>query len=153
MSMPTSGSYVAQCASGGAPGPVYYDPYGFNQDADASTPQAACDNCLPENEINGEGSYYMPAITGSNSVCNATAPIPIPTITYGSATAGPAPTVQWDVYGNPIVNNSGNMNLFAGLGGGNAHSGLTHMQIALIILVVLLVCGTGGFLLFKHMKK
>ena len=157
----TFGSYVAQCASGGNPGPVYNDQYGLNQNNDDITPQAACNNCLPATEINYQNSdgSYIPVVTGPNSLCTAQGAIPVPTITNTSAGywqgGGNLQNVPLDIYGNPIVTQ--NQNLFdynfAGFGGGNASSGLTHTQIALIILLVLLVCGTGGFLLFRHLKK
>ena len=53
-----------------------------------------------------------------------------------------------------VFNNSGNeLLLYAGLGGGNASHGLNTTQIALIILLVLVLAGTGAFFLFRNAKK
>ena len=165
MPTPTSysyGSYVAQCASGGVPGPVYADPQGNYQDYDYDTVESACNaGCLqgqllaPQNtNENVNNGYEMPIAT-----CNATGQPTLSPTTYMGVGAtqggGPVQTVSQYGYG---VNTSGAGSIYsgmnyAGLAGGNASSGLTHMQIALILLLVLLVCGTGGFLLFRHMKK
>ena len=56
--------------------------------------------------------------------------------------------------GGIVFNNSGNeLLLYAGLGGGNASHGLNTTQIALIILLVLVLAGTGAFFLFRNAKK
>ena len=167
MSTPTSSptnynwaNYVAECAANGQPGNVYAAPYGYypgNQNFD--NPQDACNQGCVDIDLdinpplNTLGNVESPVAT-----CYATAPAPIPSTVYtGSGYwqgGGTAPTAIPNAYGGYSADTSQQRALFnAGLAGGNASSGLTHMQIALIILLVLLVCGAGGFLVFQHAKK
>ena len=163
MSMPTPtptptpyqfGSYVAQCASGGVAGNVYSDPNGIYQDYDSDTPNSSCNNCVPQNQGQIQTGYGGISQTPS-ATCNNTAPIPWPTTNYTgqgwNQGGGPVQTVQNYRYS---ANNNQNMSdwNFAGLSGNTSH-GLNHTQIVLIILLVLLVCGTGAFLLFRNLKK
>ena len=165
--------YAAQCA-----GSVYQDPAGGY-----SSQEEACDNCqvdpitdmVNQNEV-GFCSNTAPfpinttVYTGAGWNTGGGPTVPVQTNAYGqyvqtnendylwggtfsptgtpSLTGSPTSTTS-----SPSVNYQTLWALNAGLGGGKAPGGLSHTQIALIILLVLVIAGTGAFFLFRHLKK
>jgi hypothetical protein len=163
--------YAAQCA-----GSVYQDPAGGY-----SSQEEACDNCqvdpitdmVNQNEV-GFCSNTAPfpinttVYTGAGWNTGGGPTLPVQTNAYGqyvqtnendylwggtssptgSPTGSPTSTTS-----SPSVNYQTLWALNAGLGGGKASGGLSHTQIILIILLVLVIAGTGAFFLFRHLKK
>lgn len=79
-------------------------------------------------------------------------PTACPTFDYSLVTQQPA-TAPTDSSGK-YIQTDGNVDIWGKENFTMGDSkGLTHMQIALIIMLFLLIAGTGGFLLMRHMKK
>ena len=144
-------NYIAVC-NGNSPGEVYQ----FNGGGGGGylTPE---DACLSESQSYGCGSGNFPTgmPTGGDFIDTGYACPANPTgeFLYQNTMApdqtAPVNTVNFNADGSlpsPVHL------MMAGFGGGKAMS-LNTTQIALIILLVLLLSGTGAFLLFRHMKK